>query len=101
MVAGEIGDRLVASDAGRRLIAAGVLGHGDGRLVVLRPLLTDEVTRAVLGLEAPAHVAATRGVGGTVWTARTPSSSAVLTSGPCRIHSSPSGGGETGSADDC
>ncbi len=55
-VAGEIGDRLVVSDAGRRLIAAGVLGHGDGRLVVLRPLLTDEVTRAVLDLAPPAPV---------------------------------------------
>jgi oxygen-independent coproporphyrinogen-3 oxidase len=53
VVAGEIGARLLASDAGERLVAAGVLGRSDGRLVVLRPLLTDEVTRAVLDLPPP------------------------------------------------
>lgn len=41
---------LVGSPDGRRLLAAGVVDHSDGRLRVIRPLLTDEVERAVLGL---------------------------------------------------
>jgi oxygen-independent coproporphyrinogen-3 oxidase len=44
---------LMVSDTGRLLQEAGVIEISDGRLVVRRPLLTDEVHRAVLGLEAP------------------------------------------------
>lgn len=44
------GDRLLASDAGRRLEAAGVITREGGRLLVRRPLLTDEAMRAVLAL---------------------------------------------------
>jgi oxygen-independent coproporphyrinogen-3 oxidase len=44
---------LIGSVDGRRLQEAGVIDVSDGRLVVRRPLLTDEVHRAVLGLEAP------------------------------------------------
>ena len=46
----ELVDRLVAGPAGRRLVAAGVLRVGADRLVVERPLLTDEVSRAALAL---------------------------------------------------
>lgn len=52
VVAGVGGAALLSSEQGRRLIDAGVLAHADGRLVVTRPLLTDEVVRAVLGLGA-------------------------------------------------
>ena len=45
---------LIDSAEGNRLREAGVIGMDDDRLVVKRPLLTDEVHRAVLGLEAPA-----------------------------------------------
>jgi oxygen-independent coproporphyrinogen-3 oxidase len=47
------GVALVESDEGRRLMEAGVLGLSEDRerLVVERPLLTDEVVRAVLALE--------------------------------------------------
>jgi putative oxygen-independent coproporphyrinogen III oxidase len=47
------GVALVESDAGRRLMEAGVLGLSEDRerLVVERPLLTDEVVRTVLALE--------------------------------------------------
>jgi hypothetical protein len=53
VVPGDAGVALVRSNAGRRLMEAGVLDLSeDGRrLVVARPLLTDEVTRAVLDLE--------------------------------------------------
>jgi putative oxygen-independent coproporphyrinogen III oxidase len=51
VVVGEGGAALLASADGRRLVEAGVLAEIDGRLVVTRPLLTDEVVRAVLGLE--------------------------------------------------
>ena len=44
---------LMESEDGNRLVEAGVIRHEDGRLRVIRPLLTDEVHRAVLGLEAP------------------------------------------------
>jgi oxygen-independent coproporphyrinogen-3 oxidase len=44
---------LIGSVDGRRLQEAGIIDVSDGRLVVRRPLLTDEVHRAVLGLEAP------------------------------------------------
>lgn len=46
---------LVGSEAGRRLFDAGVLAERGGRLVVDRPLLTDEVLRAVLDLEDKAE----------------------------------------------
>ncbi len=51
VVAGEGGAALLASPDGHRLVEAGVVAEIDGRLVVTRPLLTDEVVRAVLGLE--------------------------------------------------
>ncbi len=44
---------LVESDEGKVLQEAGVIAITAGRLIVTRPLLTDEVHRAVLGLEAP------------------------------------------------
>ncbi len=46
-------DALVASEGGKRLSAGGVIEILDDRLVISRPLLTDEVHRAVLDLEAP------------------------------------------------
>ena len=51
VVAGPIGRALLGTTGGQRLVDAGVLGCDGDRLVVLRPLLTDEVTRAVLALE--------------------------------------------------
>jgi len=50
VITGEGGDRLLESREGRALIAAGVLGRQGERLVVLKPLLTDAVVRAVLAL---------------------------------------------------
>lgn len=50
--AGEAGERLVASASGARLLAAGILEQRGGRLAVARPLLGDEVARAVLALAA-------------------------------------------------
>jgi oxygen-independent coproporphyrinogen-3 oxidase len=44
---------LIGSKDGKLLEEAGVIEFSGGRLVVRRPLLTDEVHRAVLGLEAP------------------------------------------------
>ncbi|MDP9493853.1 MAG: hypothetical protein M3P87_01320, partial [Actinomycetota bacterium] len=44
---------LIRSEEGKLLEEAGVIAINSGRLVVRRPLLTDEVHRAVLGLEAP------------------------------------------------
>ena len=44
---------LIGSVEGRLLEEAGVIEMSGGRLVVRRPLLTDEVHRAVLGLAAP------------------------------------------------
>ena len=41
------------SDTGRRLMGAGVVNLVAGRLTISRPLLTDEVHRCVLDLEAP------------------------------------------------
>lgn len=52
VVAGAIGDTLERSPHGRRLTGAGVLVRRHDRLVVARPLLTDEVSRAVLSLPA-------------------------------------------------
>lgn len=49
--AGEAGGRLLESAVGRRLLGAGVLAAAAGRLRVDRPLLGDEVSRAVLALD--------------------------------------------------
>lgn len=51
VVPGEGGAALLASPWGERLQRAGVLGLRGGRVVVLRPLLGDEVGRAVLALQ--------------------------------------------------
>ena len=48
--AGRGGAKLVASEAGKRLVRAGVLSQEAGWLQVSQPLLTDEVTRAVLSV---------------------------------------------------
>ena len=45
------GSALLDSSRGRRLKEAGVIDLADGRLVVLRPLVGDEVSRAVLALQ--------------------------------------------------
>lgn len=50
---GEGGRALVATEGGRRLLEHGVIRVADGRLVVERPLLTDEVLRTVLGIDPP------------------------------------------------
>jgi putative oxygen-independent coproporphyrinogen III oxidase len=47
-------DALLASYDGLRLIEAGLIEVVGDRLLVTNPLLTDEVNRAVLGLDAPA-----------------------------------------------
>lgn len=49
--AGQGGAVLLASEPGRRLREHGVIEFSDGRLVVARPLLTDEVVRTVLALD--------------------------------------------------
>ena len=53
VVAGPAGDALLGSPQGRRLVAAGVVRRSGRRLLVLRPLLSDEVNRAVLALTPP------------------------------------------------
>lgn len=50
-VLGDAGAALISSDAGRRLVDYGVIDVVDDHLVITRPLLTDEVLRAVLALE--------------------------------------------------
>ena len=50
VVPGTLGTRLLHSPDGERLLAAVVVRLEDGRIVVLRPLLTDEVNRSVLSL---------------------------------------------------
>jgi len=50
VTSGAGGEALMASDSGKRLVDAGVVGLSGDRLVVTRPLLTDEVVRAVLAL---------------------------------------------------
>lgn len=47
---GVVGRRLLESEAGRRLASAGVVVERDGRLVVARPLLGDEVARSLLAV---------------------------------------------------
>jgi oxygen-independent coproporphyrinogen-3 oxidase len=49
---GVAGSALLASPAGDRLRAAGVIAAGDDRIRVVRPLLGDEVSRAVLALNS-------------------------------------------------
>lgn len=51
--AGQAGQALWNSPRGRRLHRAGVIAWLGDRLVVKRPLLTDEVSRAVLSLPTP------------------------------------------------
>lgn len=46
-------EALLSTDEGRSLLAAGVIETTGGRLLVIRPLLTDAVHRSVLGLAAP------------------------------------------------
>ncbi|OFW64607.1 MAG: hypothetical protein A2135_06115 [Actinobacteria bacterium RBG_16_67_15] len=48
---GLAGAALLSAPAGDRLIAAGVIAVGDDRIRVTRPLLGDEVARAVLALD--------------------------------------------------
>jgi putative oxygen-independent coproporphyrinogen III oxidase len=48
VAAGELGREFLCSPGGRRLVAAGVIRHDDGRLVVANPLLTDAVARELL-----------------------------------------------------
>jgi len=50
VVAGSGGEALLESAAGRRMVEAGVLASRGDRLVVARPLLGDEASRAVLAL---------------------------------------------------
>jgi putative oxygen-independent coproporphyrinogen III oxidase len=50
---GDAGRRLLVTGWGRRLLEAGVIEIRAGRLRVARPLLTDEVQRAVLALDPP------------------------------------------------
>ena len=52
--AGAAGGALLDSDGGQRLVAAAVVHVENGRLVVVRPLLTDAVAREVLDLDEPA-----------------------------------------------
>ncbi len=47
---GAIGGPFMTSNEGRRLVDAGVIAARDGRVVVLRPLLTDLVARSVLSV---------------------------------------------------
>ncbi|HEY7563679.1 MAG TPA: radical SAM family heme chaperone HemW [Acidimicrobiia bacterium] len=54
VVAGRAGQALLASAEGQALREAGVVVRAGDRLVVTRPLLTDAVARALLGLPAPA-----------------------------------------------
>jgi oxygen-independent coproporphyrinogen-3 oxidase len=50
VIAGRGGDALLGSVWGGRLVEAGVIARRGDRIMVLRPLLTDEVSRAVLAL---------------------------------------------------
>ncbi|MGH8945931.1 MAG: radical SAM family heme chaperone HemW [Acidimicrobiia bacterium] len=53
VVPGEGGAVLLESPDGKRLVEAGVLAVAEGRLRVQKPLLGDEVLRAVVGLDPP------------------------------------------------
>jgi hypothetical protein len=50
VVPGAAGSALVASPAGQRLAAAGVIERSGDRIRVIRPLLGDEVARTLLAL---------------------------------------------------
>lgn len=50
VVAGPVGDALLASDVGRRLLDTGVIERAGDRIIVRKPLLTDAVVRSVLSL---------------------------------------------------
>jgi len=50
VIAGRGGEALLGSAWGARLVEAGVIARSGDRIVVVRPLLTDEVSRAVLAL---------------------------------------------------
>ena len=50
---GQGGRSLIASEEGKRLLEHGVIRIRDDRLVVTRPLFTDEVLRTVLGVVPP------------------------------------------------
>ena len=51
--AGPVGPLLAADPEGQSLITAGKLEVTNDRILVLDPLFTDAVARAVLGLEPP------------------------------------------------
>ena len=53
---GRVGRALLDSRRGRELKRAGVIGLRGGRLCVQRPLLTDEVSRAILSMPPPKGV---------------------------------------------
>lgn len=53
VVGGEAGAELLGSEWGTRLLAAGVIAVDGDRIRVVRPLLGDEVARAVLALAPP------------------------------------------------
>ena len=53
VAAGQAGSALMRTDEGHRLATAGVVESVGSRLVVKRPLLTDQVARAVLALAPP------------------------------------------------
>lgn len=52
VVAGLAGRTLLESAGGVRLLEAGVIATKDGRIIVTKPLLTDEVSRLLLSLSA-------------------------------------------------
>ncbi|HSM01759.1 MAG TPA: radical SAM family heme chaperone HemW [Acidimicrobiia bacterium] len=56
VVAGVAGSALLATPEGERLVEAGIVAESDGHIVVTRPLLGDEVARALLALGEPATV---------------------------------------------
>jgi hypothetical protein len=53
VAAGRVGPALVANPEGQALITAGKMDIAGDRILVLDPLFTDAVARAVLGLEPP------------------------------------------------
>ena len=50
VVGGDLGDRFLAGEEGRRLLDAGAVARSGDRLVVLEPLLTDAVARGTLSV---------------------------------------------------
>jgi hypothetical protein len=49
---GPTANAFLDSDPGRRLVEAGVMGVRSGRLVVLKPMLTDAVVREALSVSS-------------------------------------------------